>query len=117
MGSLKLTGFHLGAPNLWEIPDKHKDRMKVVRFGVWGFRVYKPKGGYTYSNSQPGLPKNKATKVYRVLMVTPNREPHEHRRKRMEYKDLGRYVPTIFWGSLFGVPSNVPLNGSLNPKP
>ena len=32
----------------------------------------------------------------------------------MEYKDPGRYVPIIYllysWGSLFGVPSSVPLN-------
>ena len=31
----------------------------------------------------------------------------------MEYKDPGRYVPIIYllysWGSLFGVPSRVPL--------
>ena len=31
----------------------------------------------------------------------------------MEYKDPGRYIPIIFllhsWGSLFGVPSKVPL--------
>ena len=31
----------------------------------------------------------------------------------MEYKDPGRYVPVIYllypWGSLFGVPSRVPL--------
>ena len=33
----------------------------------------------------------------------------------MEYKDPGRYIPIIFllysWGSLFGVPSKVPLKG------
>ena len=32
----------------------------------------------------------------------------------MEYKDPGRYIPIIFllycWGSLFGVPSKVPLS-------
>ena len=31
----------------------------------------------------------------------------------MEYKDPGRYIPNIYllysWGSLFGVPSRVPL--------
>ena len=31
----------------------------------------------------------------------------------MEYKDPGRYIPIIFllysWGSLFGVPSKVPV--------
>ena len=31
----------------------------------------------------------------------------------MEYKDPGRYIPIIYllysWGSLFGVPSRVPL--------
>ena len=33
----------------------------------------------------------------------------------MEYKDPGRYIPIIYllysWGSLFGVPSRVPLKG------
>ena len=32
----------------------------------------------------------------------------------MEHKDPGRYIPIIYllysWGSLFGVPSRVPLN-------
>ena len=32
----------------------------------------------------------------------------------MEYKDPGRYIPIIYllysWGSLFGVPSRVPLS-------
>ena len=46
-------------------------------------------------------------------MVTPKREPQEYGRNMVEYRDPGRYVPTIFlpfsWGSLFGVPSKVPL--------
>ena len=47
-------------------------------------------------------------------MGTPNREPQEYSRNIIEYKDPGRYIPIIFllyfWGSLFGVPINVPLN-------
>ena len=35
----------------------------------------------------------------------------------MEYKDPGRYIPIICllysWGSLFGVPSRVPLKGAI----
>ena len=46
-------------------------------------------------------------------MATPNREPQECGRNIREHKDLGRYIPIIFllysWGSLFGVPSKVPL--------
>ena len=46
-------------------------------------------------------------------METPNREPQDYSRNRMEYKDPGRYIPIIFllysWGSLFGVPILVPL--------
>ena len=72
----------------------------------------------------------------RVLMGTSNRESQEYSRNLMEYKeysrnimeykeysrnikeykDLGSYVPIIFllytWGSLFGVPSKVPLKPS-----
>ena len=36
----------------------------------------------------------------------------------MEYKDPGRYIPIIYllysWGSLFGVPSRVPLGLGLS---
>ena len=36
----------------------------------------------------------------------------------MEYKDPGRYIPKIYllysWGSLFGVPSRVPLGNRLH---
>ena len=36
----------------------------------------------------------------------------------MEYKDPGRYIPIMYllysWGSLFGVPSRVPLYQGLN---
>ena len=46
---------------------------------------------------------------------TPNREPQEYSRNIMEYKDPGRYIPIIYLlysrGSLFGVPSRVPLDG------
>ena len=46
-------------------------------------------------------------------MGTPNREPKEYNRNIMEYKDPGRYIPSIFllysWGSLFGVPNKVAL--------
>ena len=46
-------------------------------------------------------------------MGTPNREPQEYSRNLKEYKDPGRYIPMIFllysWGSLFGVPTKVPL--------
>ena len=49
-----------------------------------------------------------------TLLGTPNREPQEHR-NITEYKDPGGYIPIIFllysWGSLFGVPSKVPLKG------
>ena len=49
-----------------------------------------------------------------TLLGTPNREPQEYNRNIMEYKDPGRYIPIIFllysWGSLFGVPSKVPLS-------
>ena len=48
-----------------------------------------------------------------TLLGTPNREPQEYSRNIMEYKDPGRYIPIIYllysWGSLFGVPSRVPL--------
>ena len=48
-----------------------------------------------------------------TLLGTPNREPQEYSRNIIEYKDPGRYIPTIFllcsWGSLFGVPIEVPL--------
>ena len=48
-----------------------------------------------------------------TLLGTPNREPQEYTRNIMEYKDPGRYIPIIYllysWGSLFGVPSRVPL--------
>ena len=40
-------------------------------------------------------------------METPNREAEEHSRNIVEYKDPGRYIPSIFplysWGSLFEV--------------
>ena len=40
-------------------------------------------------------------------------EPQEYSRNIMEYKDPGRYIPILYllysWGSLFGVPSRVPL--------
>ena len=46
-------------------------------------------------------------------MGTPNREPQEYSRNRMEYRDPGRYIPIILLpyscGSLFGVPILVPL--------
>ena len=49
-----------------------------------------------------------------TLLGTPNREPQEYSRNIMEYKDPGRYIPIIYllysWGSLFGVPSRVPLS-------
>ena len=48
-----------------------------------------------------------------TLLGTPNREPQEYSRNIIDYKDPGRYIPTIFllcsWGSLFGVPIEVPL--------
>ena len=48
-----------------------------------------------------------------TLLGTPNREPQEYSRNILEYKDPGRYIPIIYllysWGSLFGVPSRVPL--------
>ena len=48
-----------------------------------------------------------------TLLGTPNREPQEYSRNIMECKDPGRYIPIIYllysWGSLFGVPSRVPL--------
>ena len=48
-----------------------------------------------------------------TLMGTPNREPPEYSRNIIEYKGLGGYISIIFlvypWGSLFGVPSKVPL--------
>ena len=46
-------------------------------------------------------------------MGTPNREPQEYSRSITEHKDPGKYLPIISLlyscGSLFGVPSNVPL--------
>ena len=51
--------------------------------------------------------------VKSVLMGTPNREPREYSRHVIENQYPGRYIPIIFllhcWGSLFGVPSKVPL--------
>ena len=48
-----------------------------------------------------------------TLLGTPNREPQEDSRNIMEYKEPGKYIPIIYllysWGSLFGVPSRVPL--------
>ena len=48
-----------------------------------------------------------------TLLGTPNREPQEYSRNIMEYKDPDRYIDIIYllysWGSLFGVPSRVPL--------
>ena len=59
------------------------------------------------------LASNKGT-----LLGAPNREPQEYSRNIMEYKDPGRYIPIIFllysWGSLFGIPSRVPLSNALN---
>ena len=47
-------------------------------------------------------------------MGTPNREPQEYSRNKIEDKDPGRYIPIIFLlcpcGSLFGVPSKFPLS-------
>ena len=46
-------------------------------------------------------------------------KPQEYSRNIMEYKDPGRYFPIIFllysWGSLFGVPSEVPLRFLIDP--
>ena len=46
-------------------------------------------------------------------MGTPNREPHKYSRNIVEYRGPARYIPMIFlrnsWGSLFKVPSKVPL--------
>ena len=51
---------------------------------------------------------------FRVVMDTPNRELQEYSRNIKEYKDPGRYIPIFFLlyslGSLFGVPSKVPLD-------
>ena len=51
----------------------------------------------------------------RALMGTPNMEPQEHSRNIIEHKDPGGYILIIFllfsWGSLFGLPSKVPLWG------
>ena len=48
-----------------------------------------------------------------TLMGTPNTEPQEYSRSRMECRDPGRYIPSRFplysWGSLFGVSIEVPL--------
>ena len=48
-----------------------------------------------------------------TLLETPNREPQEHSRNIMEYKDPGRYIPILYllysWGSRFGVPIKVLL--------
>ena len=50
-------------------------------------------------------------------MGTPNREPQEYSRNIVVYKQSGRYIPIISllysWGSLFGVPSKVPLEEGL----
>ena len=50
---------------------------------------------------------------FMVPMGTPNREPQAKSKNGIECKDPGRRIPTIFpiysWGSLFGVPSKVPL--------
>ena len=46
-------------------------------------------------------------------MGTPNQKAQEYSRNIVGCKDPGRYMPLIFllnsWGSLFGVPSRVPL--------
>ena len=47
-------------------------------------------------------------------MGTPNRGPKEYNRNMIEYKDSGGHISHIIfllysWGSLFVVPSNVPL--------
>ena len=58
--------------------------------------------------------KSKGTSNKGTLPGSPNREPQEYSRNIMEYRDPGRYIPIIFllysWGSLFGVPSGVPLS-------
>ena len=55
----------------------------------------------------------KSSMIKGTLPGTPNREPQEYSRNIMEYKDPGWYLPIIYllysWGSLFGVPSRVPL--------
>ena len=53
-------------------------------------------------------------------MGTPNREPQEFSKNRIESKDPARYIPALntkpqtlrpySWGSLFGVPIKVPHN-------
>ena len=53
-------------------------------------------------------------------MGTPNREPQEYSRNITEIiKDPSGYIPIIFllysWGSLFGVPNNVPSVSSSTP--
>ena len=52
-----------------------------------------------------------------TLMGTQNREPREYSRNIIEYKNPSRYSPIIFllhsWGSLFGVPSKVPVDVQL----
>ena len=54
-------------------------------------------------------------------MGTSNREPQEYNGNTIEYKDPGRYILIIFllyaWGSLFGVPSRVPLLKPNTPNP
>ena len=49
------------------------------------------------------------------LYWEPNKEPQEYSRNIMEYENPGKYIPIIVllhsWGSLFGVPSRVPLLG------
>ena len=64
----------------------------------------------TYEDAMQG---SGVCKTEGTLLGTPNREPQEYSRNIMEYKDPGRYIPIIYllysWGSLFGVPSRVPL--------
>ena len=49
---------------------------------------------------------SEASQNERVLMGTPNREPHKYSRNIVEYRGPARYIPMIFlrnsWGSLFG---------------
>ena len=51
--------------------------------------------------------------IKRIVLGTPNREPQEYSRNIVECKDLGKNIPITFLlfsrGSLFGVPSKVPV--------
>ena len=39
-----------------------------------------------------------------TLLGTPNRDPQEYRRNRLEDKDPGRYIPIIFLLYFLGFP-------------